>query len=90
MISNLHVPKKGGEWKAIKYLLMSLVVVACSFRFDLFGICVGFIGTWQEFSCCLCEGSALFLETLLFDWKVFWATEGLGKWHLFVMFMGVQ
>lgn len=88
MISNLHVPKKGGERKAIKYLLMSLVVVACSFHFDLFGICVGFVGTW--FSCCLCEGSALFLETLLCDWKVFWATEGLGKWLLFIMFMGVQ
>lgn len=89
MKSNIHVPKKGGERKAIKYLLMSLVIVACSFNVILFRICVGLVRTWQEFSCCLYEGSAPFLETLLFDW-VFWATEGLVKWHLFVMFMGVQ
>lgn len=90
MKSNLHVPKKGGERKAIKYLLMSLVIVACSFNFVLFGVCVGLVGTWRESSCCLYEGSALFLDTLLFDWKVFLAAEGLVKWHLFVMFMGVQ
>lgn len=90
MKSNIHVPKKGGEQKAIKYSLMLLVIVACSFTFVMFCICVGLVGTRQEFSYCLYEGSALFHETLLFDWKVFWTAEGLVKWHLFVMLMGVQ
>lgn len=71
MKSNIHVPKKGGEQKAIKYSLMLLVTVACSFTFVTFCICVGLVGTWQEFSCCLYEGSALFHETLLLTGRSF-------------------